>query len=58
MEFTAQQIADVLWKGEPDKFSLNAISKLIFDIRASLKKYGLYKEVIFTKRKAGYILLQ
>lgn len=55
---TIQQIADILWKGEPDKFSLNAISKLIFDIRNSLKKYGLYKEIIFTKRKAGYILMQ
>ncbi len=56
---TFEDVAKMMW-GENyyDRFSLNAISKQIFRIRQKLKDAGLQKEVIFTKRGRGYVLVQ
>lgn len=51
------ELGDTLWPGDVDKFSLQAISKLIERIRKKLKDNGLRKEIIFTKRRFGYIYI-
>lgn len=53
------EIAEVMWKDDSyEKFSLSAMSKMIFQIREKLRNAGLQKEVIFTKRGRGYVLIQ
>ena len=52
-------IAKIMW-GEDhlEKFSLAAMIKMIHQLRQKLKVAGLQKEVIFTKRGEGYVLIQ
>lgn len=51
------QIGDILWRNNvDDKFSLEAMAKVIENLRRKIKKLGILKEVIFTKRGLGYYL--
>lgn len=55
---TFDEVADIVWKEEADnKFSLVAIAKIIQNIRIKIRAIGINKEVIFTKRGSGYILI-
>lgn len=50
-------VAKALWgKDSFDKFSLEAMAKVIENIRRKIKSFGVNKEVIFTKRGKGYLL--
>lgn len=52
------QVARILWKSKmDDKFSLEAIAKVIENLRKKIKSVGINKEAIFTKRGNGYILI-
>ena len=52
-------IANVLWGEEStEKYSLQAISKVIERIRKKLDMYGLKKQVIYTRRNEGYVYLE
>ncbi len=54
-----EEIAEIMWgKDSFDKFSLSAMAKMIHQLRQKLKDAGLQKEVIFTKRGKGYVLVQ
>jgi hypothetical protein len=56
---TIDQISRIMWgEDHVEKFSLTAISKMIHELRQQLKRLGLQKEVIFTKRKEGYIFIE
>lgn len=56
---TFDEVADIVWKEEADnKFSLVAIAKIIQNIRIKIRAIGINKEVIFTKRGSGYLLLK
>lgn len=51
------EIAKAIWKNNADeKYSLWAITKMVERLRKKLRKAGLGKEVIQTKRLSGYIL--
>lgn len=54
-----KKIAEIMW-GEDyyEKYSLSAMAKMIHQLRQKLKSAGLQKEVIFTKRGKGYVLVQ
>jgi len=52
------QIAHILWPNSPNKFSLQAISKIVERIRHQLHLAGLNQPLIFTKPKLGYQLIQ
>lgn len=48
-------IASLFWKdAAEDKFSLEAIAKVVENTRSKLKALGINKELIFTKRGEGY----
>ena len=50
------QVANIIWKDKADdKFSLEAMAKLVENLRRKIKTLGINKEVIFTKRGKGYI---
>ena len=50
------QVARVLWSKDVDeKFSLEAMAKVVQNVRKKIKEVGINKEVIFTKRGKGYI---
>jgi len=52
-------MADIIWKDNSDqKFSLEAMAKVIQNIRIKIRTSGTNKEVIFTKRGSGYLLLK
>jgi len=52
-------LAELMWGNERlEKYSLTAMSKMIFQLRQKLREAGLQKEVIFTKRGQGYVLMQ
>lgn len=52
------QMAELIWKNNADqKFSLEAMAKIIQNIRIKIRTLGINKEVIFTKRGNGYLLL-
>jgi DNA-binding winged helix-turn-helix (wHTH) protein len=52
------QVARVLWKDKrDDKFSLEAMAKVIEKLRKKIKGIGVNKEVIFTKRGSGYLYI-
>lgn len=54
-----EEIGNLLWEDKYyEKFSLNAITRMIYKLRQKLKEAGLQKEVIFTKRGQGYVLIQ
>ncbi len=56
---TFDEIADAIWKENTDqKFSLEAMAKIIQNIRIKVRTLGINKEVIFTKRGSGYLLLK
>jgi len=56
---TFDELAEIMWGSKSfDSFSLTAMSKMIFQLRDKLKRNGLQKEVIFTKRGQGYTLIQ
>jgi hypothetical protein len=49
--------AQVLWgEGSYDKYSPQAMAKVVENIRSKIKDQGINKELIFTKRGKGYIL--
>ncbi len=51
------EIANALWKNKVDeKFSLEAMAKVIENLRKKIRQSGINKEVIFTKRGSGYLL--
>lgn len=53
------EVANTLWKDKiDDKFSLEAMAKVVQNIRKKIKATGINKEVIFTKRGSGYLLLK
>lgn len=53
------EVANVLWKDKTDdKFSLEAMAKVIENIRKKIKAVGINKELIFTKRGSGYLLMK
>lgn len=53
------EIANTLWKNKvDDKFSLEAMAKVIENLRKKIKEVGINKELIFTKRGSGYLLLK
>ena len=55
---TFDSLGDLLWGDQvAHKYSLYAISKVIENLRKKLIDFGLYKEVILTKRKQGYCLI-
>ena len=52
-------MADIIWKDNSDqKFSLEAIAKIIQNIRIKIRTLGIIKEIIFTKRGSGYLYIQ
>lgn len=52
---TFDEMAETIWKENTDqKFSLEAMSKIIQNIRIKIRTLGINKEVIFTKRGKGY----
>ncbi len=52
------EVANVLWKDNiDDKFSLEAMAKVVQNVRKKIKATGINKEVIFTKRGSGYLIL-
>ncbi len=52
------KMAEVLWReNSDDKFSLEAMAKVIENVRRKIKDTGINKELIFTKRGSGYILI-
>jgi len=54
-----EEISTQLWGNAIEKkFSLEAIAKIIERLRDKLKKEGLKREVIFTKRGRGYLFVQ
>ncbi|MFA7301508.1 MAG: helix-turn-helix domain-containing protein [Candidatus Shapirobacteria bacterium] len=52
------QVANALWQDKvDDKFSLEAMAKVIENLRKKVRESGINKEMIFTKRGKGYILI-
>lgn len=52
------EVARVLWKSKmDDKFSLEAMAKVVQNVRKKIRQSGINKEVIFTKRGSGYLLV-
>ncbi len=49
-------MGDIIWKGQEDKYSLWAMSKLVEKTRKKLKENGIYSEILQTVRKQGYVL--
>jgi hypothetical protein len=53
------ELAKIMWEEDHiEKYSLSSITKMVHLLRQGLKSNGLLKEVIFTKRGKGYILIQ
>ncbi|MBI5356258.1 helix-turn-helix domain-containing protein [Candidatus Collierbacteria bacterium] len=50
------QIGDVLWPNQDDKFSLYAIAKLVEGLRKKLRSVGLDSSLIKTSKGLGYYL--
>lgn len=53
---TYDQIGDLFWGEDLDKFSLASIAKLMEKIRKKIKDHGIYQELIYTVRGQGYVL--
>lgn len=54
---TFEKCSEILWEDESfEKFSLEAIAKVIENIRKKIRELGINKEVIFTKRGSGCFL--
>ena len=53
------EIADALWGGgSDDKYSLEAMAKVIENLRRKIGESGINKELIFTKRGRGYMFVR
>lgn len=51
------RVSQILWKSESfDKYSPQAMAKVVENIRRKIKIQGISKELIFTKRGKGYFL--
>lgn len=56
---TFDEVANCLWKERSDdKFSLEAMAKVVENLRKKIKAKRINKELIFTKRGSGYLLLK
>lgn len=53
---TYDKIGEILWKDEPEKFSLWAISQVIRRLRNKLSTYSINPKIISSQRGEGYIL--
>lgn len=54
---TFDQAAEVVWKDEvEEKYSLQALAKLIEGIRKKIKQQGIHQDIISTLRRRGYLL--
>lgn len=53
---TYDQIGEILWKDDPNKFSLWAISQIISRLRKKLSSYSINPKIISSQRGEGYIL--
>lgn len=53
---TYDAIGEILWKNQPDKFSLWAISQIIRRLRKKLSFYSINPKIISSQRGEGYIL--
>lgn len=53
---TFEQISNILWGDDFSSFSLQAIAKTVERLRCKIVNAGLNRQVIFTKRKEGYLL--
>ena len=54
---TIDEIGDLLFKSNPDQFSLYAIAKTIQRLRDKLESHGISGSFIQTKRGEGYLLI-
>lgn len=55
---TFDQAGEIVWKNEIDeKFSLQALAKLVEGIRKKITAQGIHQEVITTLRRRGYLYL-
>lgn len=53
------EAALAIWNSDVDeKFSLYALAKIVESLRDKIRKFGIKRQVIHTKRKQGYIYLQ
>lgn len=50
------KIGEVLWKNEPEIFSLWAISQIISRLRKKLSSYYIHPQTIRSVRREGYLL--
>ncbi|NCT55726.1 helix-turn-helix domain-containing protein [bacterium] len=53
---TFEQISNILWGDDFSAFSLQAIAKTVERVRSKILNAGLNRQVIFTRRKEGYLL--
>ena len=53
---TYDEIGDLFWGEDLDKFSLASIAKIMEKIRKKIKDHGIYQELIYTVRGEGYVL--
>lgn len=52
------KVGEILWGDKVDeKYSLSAMAKVIENLRKKIKEIGVNKEMIFTKRGKGYIMM-
>jgi len=51
---TYDNLADIMWKNNEEKFSLEAITKTIQRIRSKIKINGVERQVIHTQKNEGY----
>jgi len=50
------EVGDMYWKNDPDKFSLASLAKVIEKLRNTLEQNGIPESYIRTVRKRGYLL--
>jgi hypothetical protein len=50
------EVGDIYWKDNPDKFSLASLAKVIEKLRNTLEQNGIPESYIRTVRKRGYLL--
>lgn len=55
---TYDEIADILWPDDADnKFSLQAIAKVIERIRYSIHSSGIKQQLIYNIKEQGYLII-
>jgi len=50
------EVGDIYWKNDPDKFSLASLAKVVEKLRNTLEQNGISESYIRTVRKRGYLL--